>query len=377
MAFAKKKKSNKKKETSINLLRKKYKSSLASEMYIPSDQGLWIPSRCLTLNHFMGGGAPYGKVLEIFGMESSGKSLLALDFGYSAQQLGGVLLLADAEQAYSEDWAVKNGLDPTKIEIIGETSIEKISDWIADMSLYYRSKLTNNEPIVVMLDSLAAIDCEVNINSDQVDSKAEMGNRAKAIYKMLRTRGEMFNKLGITIIFINQLRQKINTGMFEDPDTTVGGNAMKFFASIRLGFYAGKQIKHGEKRVGVEVSARMKKNKVSPPRAPIKLNIYFEEKYRGYVGLDRYLGLDEILMESGIITKQGNSYIFKGKQIATSKLKLAEAMQSKLLRIKMIKAADINSISTLRNRLDEIGTNLFPTESFFAKKGKEEENNGE
>ena len=99
-----------------------------------------------------------------------------------------------------------------------------------------------NEPILLVTDSMAALDCMENINSKMVDSKADMGNRAKAIYKMFRIRSEMLFKLGVCQIWINQLRKNLSAGMFQDPDTTPGGAAMKFYASQRIGFYGGKQI---------------------------------------------------------------------------------------------------------------------------------------
>ena len=129
-----KKKVNKLKVSSESALRKKYAGSgLASQIVVHGDDMLWIPSRFLALNHQWGGGAPYGKIIEIFGEESSGKSLTAFDLAYSTQALGGMVLWADAEFAFTEDWALKNGLDLDAVELYKEKSIEKISDWSVDM----------------------------------------------------------------------------------------------------------------------------------------------------------------------------------------------------------------------------------------------------
>ena len=210
-----------------------------------------IPTRFLAYNYQLGGGITFGRLMEIFGEESSGKSLAAYDFAYCTQQLGGVVLLADAEQAFTNKWAEQNGLDLDRVLILRETSVEVISDWIAQYSLYWRSILTHNEPILVIIDSLASLDTSENINSQMTDSKADMGNRAKAIYKMFRIRSELLSKLGVTMICINQLRKNLKAGMFQNPDTTPGGQAMKFYASIRSGFYGSKTIT--EKHKGKEV----------------------------------------------------------------------------------------------------------------------------
>ena len=221
-------------------LAKKYPGSgVAASIVLPRENLIWIPSRCIPLNYAMGGGTPYGHICENFGEESSGKTLAALDFGYSTLSLGGEIIFNDAEQSFTADWAEKNGLNLKKIHLYNSTSVEYVSDWLADTALSIRSRLKSNEPILFIQDSLAALDCDANINSTSMDAKAEMGNRAKAIYKMLRIRNQMLAELGVTCIFINQLRKKVGAGMFEDPDTTPGGAAMKFYAHQRVGFYAG------------------------------------------------------------------------------------------------------------------------------------------
>jgi recombination protein RecA len=211
-----------------DLSKKYYGSGKASIISVLPEKALWIPSRHIYLNYTMGGGIPYGKICEIFGGESSGKTLVAMDFGYCTQTLGGVVLWNDAEQSFDPSWAEKNGLDLDRVILFPETSIEIISDWAADMAITYRSRLRNNEPILLVTDSTAALDCEANINSVQFNAKAEMGNRAKAIYKYLRIRNQMFAELGITLIFINQLRKKVGATMFEDPDCGFYDNIINF-----------------------------------------------------------------------------------------------------------------------------------------------------
>lgn len=193
-------------------------AGLANKVSVEKDDQLWLPSRCLPLTYAMGGGIPYGRILEIFGEESSGKTVVAQDFGAVCQSMGGEIIWNDGEQAFTPFWAEQNGLDPKRIHLYNSTSVEWVSDWLADMAISIRSRLVNNEPIVFIQDSIAALDCEANINGSQIEAKAEMGNRAKAIYKMVRIRNEMLAELGVISIFINQIRKKVGATKWEDPD---------------------------------------------------------------------------------------------------------------------------------------------------------------
>ena len=200
-----------------NEILKKYGSSLQLKASTINHHGLWIPSTFFALNYQMGGGVPFGKIIEIMGEESSGESLIAYNFAYAAQQLGGHVIWVDAEQAWMNSWAEENGLDPERVTVLNDTRIETISDAIADLAIYWRSKLTNNEPIIVVIDSIAALDSIEAIDAKMADSKAEMGNRAKQIYKMFRIRNELFYRLGVTMVCINQLRSKLGAGLVKIP----------------------------------------------------------------------------------------------------------------------------------------------------------------
>jgi len=378
-----KKENKKNKVLSAKELHKKYPGfGIASEISLLPENMPWLPSRNMALNYTLGGGIPFGKILELFGEESSGKSLMAIDFAYCCQKLGGVVIWEDAEQAFDRYWMEKNGLNMDQLVVWNQTAVEPISDWVADMALYWRAKLTNNEPILFVLDSVAALDCLANIDSEQTDAKAEMGNRAKAIYKFLRIRNQLLAELGITCIFINQLRKKVGATQWEDPDATPGGAAMKFYASQRVGVYGGKQIKkkmHGfEERVGRNVSVRIKKNKVAPPKPTFKTEVYFHEDYK--IGFDKYLGLEEILFKEGVITKKSSTarnFFFKGKVIAGSKDELLEVIASNGdLRKKMLRKAGINTISKTKRVLEKLEKNLFPVTDKLvklSKKGKQDE----
>lgn len=360
-----------KKKASIKVLTataisKKYSGSgLATSVL--EDIDLWIPSRFLALNHQWGGGLPYGKIVEIYGEESSGKSLLAFDFAYCTQQLGGVVIWVDAEKAFMKGWAEKNEIDLDKTHLYSENVIELISDFTMDSILYWRSVLVKNEPILLVVDSLAALTCNDNLNTPQLDRKAEMGNRAKAIGTYLRDRNSLLDDLGVCTILINQLRKKIGASNYEDPDQTPGGDATKFYASIRAGIYGGKQIKGKikgkETRVGRVSSIRIKKNKVAPPRDTLKgVEVYFNPEYKKYpIGFNKYFGLDDLIIEKEIFEKKGTRFYLKDKMIANGKDALLKViMEDDDLRRKVIRKLGINTISTMQRKLDSLDKNHFP-----------------
>jgi len=353
---------------SLNELNKKYGSIIKMKASEVDDHDLWLPSTFFALNHQWGGGIPFGKIVEVAGEESSGKSLIAYNFAYACQQLGGHVIWVDAEQSWMNKWAEENGVDPDNVTVVNDTRIEYVSDIVADLAIYWRSQLTHNEPILLVVDSIAAMDCSDNIDAKMVEGKAEMGGRAKALYKYFRIRNELFYRLGITQIYINQVRTALNVGFGKDNTTTTGGAALKFWASIRVAFFAGRSItvksKGRERKAGKLVTLRVLKNKVAPPKPTIsKCPVYFNPKLHD-VGFDRYFYLDEVFVEEEIIDK-GNGGIFKyrGEKIARGEEKFRELLESDDdLRRKLLRKAGINTIGTTRKKLESISVNLFPVE---------------
>lgn len=350
-----------------NEILKKYGSimRLASDTV---ESNLWLPSTFFALNYTFGGGIPFGKVLEVAGEESSGKSLIAYNFAYTCQQLGGHVIWVDAEQSWMNSWAEANGVDPEKVTVLTDTRIEYISDAVADLAIYLRSQLTKNEPILLVIDSIAAMDCADNIDSKMVEGKAEMGGRAKALYKYFRIRSELFYRLGVTQIYINQLRTALNVGFGKDNTTTTGGAALKFYASIRAAFYSGKSItvkQNGkERKAGKLVTIRLIKNKVAPPRPTIsKCPVYFNPKFHE-VGFDRCYALEDVLVENDIIEKSsGGVYKFKGKTLARGEEKFQKFLEEDdELRRKLLRKAGINTIGATRKRMESLTTNLYPVD---------------
>lgn len=340
----------------------------------------WLPTRFLAFNKVTGGGCPFGKIIELFGEESSGKSLMAYDFAYCCQYLGGMVLWVDAEQSFTNDWATKNGLDLDKIVVFRSTSIEAISDWVANMALYWRSQLIHNEPILLVLDSVSALDTDINLNSEMLNASADMGNRAKAIYKYFRIRNEMLYSLGITQVYINQLRKNLKAGMFENPDTTPGGKALAFYASIRIGLYGGKQItkkvKGKERKIGRVTSIRTIKNKVATPGPTLKGSpLYNNAKYVDSIGFDRLHFLDEILIEEEIIEKtKSGTYSYKGKTLCRGAEKFAELLRDDDdLRRKLIRKAGINTLGATKKLLESLQENLYPVDGINSDEYEDDE----
>lgn len=340
----------------------------------------WLPTRFLAFNKVTGGGCPFGKIIELFGEESSGKSLMAYDFAYCCQYLGGMVLWVDAEQSFTNDWATKNGLDLDKIVVFRSTSIEAISDWVANMALYWRSQLTHNEPILLVLDSVSALDTDINLNSEMLNASADMGNRAKAIYKYFRIRNEMLYSLGITQVYINQLRKNLKAGMFENPDTTPGGKALAFYASIRIGLYGGKQItkkiKGKERKIGRVTSIRTIKNKVATPGPTLKGSpLYNNAKYVDSIGFDRLHFLDEILIEEEIIEKtKSGTYSYKGKTLCRGAEKFADLLrEDDDLRRKLIRKAGINTLGATKKLLESLNENLYPIDGINSDEYEDDE----
>lgn len=352
---------------SKNELLKKYGATitLASET---KESGLWLPSTFFALNYTFGGGIPFGKILEVAGEESSGKSLIAYNFAYATQQLGGHVIWVDAEQSWMNSWAEANGVDPNRVTVVNDTRIENVADIVADLALYLRAQLVHNEPILLVVDSIAAMDCADNIDSKMVEAKAEMGGRAKALYKYFRIRSELFYRLGITQIYINQLRTALNVGFGKDNTTTTGGAALKFYASIRAAFYSGKSItvkhKGKERKAGKLVTIRIIKNKVAPPRPTIsKCPVYFNPNFHE-VGFDRCFSLEDVLVENDIIEKSsGGVYKYKGSTLCRGEEKFQKLLEEDdELRRKLLKKAEINTIGSVKKRLASITENYFPVD---------------
>ncbi len=340
--------------TPADIKRRYPTAGIADEICITPDRLIWLPSSILALNWQTGGGLPYGRIMESAGEESTGKTLLGIDYACSAQKLGGICLWADSEATFDRYWAERNGMDLTKTILLpNENIIEVVSDWSADMAVTYRKKLGKKVPIILVWDSMAAWETRDNMEAADDDSGEDMGRRSKKIYQLLRKRTKIFAENDICVYSINQLRKKVGASKWEDPDTTPGGSAMKFFASIRSRLYQSKVIKDEktEEPIGRFINIRHSKSKVAPVRKTIKARVFFQET-NGILGYDPYFGFLEILEDAGIIERRRGLFYRKGKLIAKGEENMDKLIrEDKDFRSLMIKKLGINTISKTREKL--------------------------
>ena len=281
-----------------------------------------IPTGSIALNAALGvGGYPKGRVIEIYGPESSGKTTLAIHAIAEAQKAGGIAAFIDAEHAFDRFYAAKLGVDVDNLWISqpdnGEQALE-----IADQLI--RSSAID----IIVIDSVAALTPKAEIEGDMGDNK--VGLQARLMSQALRKLTSTINKTNTTCIFINQLREKIGV-MFGNPETTTGGNALKFYASVRLDIRRATQLKDGEEVIGNQTRVKVVKNKVAPPFRKAEFDIMFGE------GISRAGEIIDLGAELGIIKKSGSWYSYNdtklgqgrdaSKQVIQDNPELAEELE--------------------------------------------------
>ena len=263
-----------------------------------------IPTGSIALDVALGiGGLPRGRIVEIYGPESSGKTSLALHAVASAQKLGGIAAFIDAEHALDPDYAQKLGVDTEALLVsqpdTGEQALE-----IADMLI--RSGAID----VVVIDSVAALVPKAEIEGEMGDS--HVGLQARLMSQALRKITGALSQTKTTAIFINQLREKVGV-MFGSPETTTGGKALKFYASVRLDVRRIETLKDGTEAVGNRTRVKVAKNKVSPPFKVAEFDILYG------IGISREGGLIDLGVEQGIVRKAGAWYTYEGDQLGQGK----------------------------------------------------------
>jgi recombination protein RecA len=263
-----------------------------------------IPTGSIALDVALGiGGLPRGRVVEVFGPESSGKTTVALHAVANAQRNGGIAAFIDAEHALDPEYAKKLGVDTDALLVsqpdTGEQALE-----IADMLI--RSGALD----VIVIDSVAALVPRAEIEGEMGDS--HVGLQARLMSQALRKITGALNSSGTTAIFINQLREKIGV-MFGSPETTTGGRALKFYASVRLDVRRIETLKDGSEPVGSRTRVKVVKNKVSPPFKQAEFDILYG------VGISREGGLIDMGVEHGIVRKSGAWYTYEGDQLGQGK----------------------------------------------------------
>lgn len=302
-----------------------------------------ISTGSLALDLALGGkGLPRGRIIEIYGAESSGKTTIALHTIANAQKQGGVAAFIDAEHALDPTWARKIGVDLESL-LVSQPSYGEEALRIAEMLV------KSNAVDIIVIDSVAALVPKAELNNEIGDSS--VGVQARLMSQALRILNPVINKTKTCVIFINQIRQKIGV-MYGNPETTTGGLALKFYASVRLEVRKAAQIKDGDENIGAEMKVKVVKNKIAAPFMTAEMELYYDHGINLENDVLKIGEEQEIVTKSGAFWSYGDTRLGQGKDNARKFLRENPEIRDSIIKAILAKRAP-NSLEPAEGSSDE------------------------